>query len=542
MRSTLLSIACLGLCLLQACSQGQSAGNGTTSEVPNTVAVRLRNPDGRPASRIPALLRPADYLASSLSPDPQARPSELWTDEAGILRIPVDSTERLLEVFTHGLGALLPIAPGMSDQLGTLRPVGSIASRALDADGNPLTGIVQIVGLERGVRTDAQGAFAIAGLPPGVFRLRFVPDDERFSPWETTEIRVLPATAAHPAPIVVPESLPSPDTGTASAVVDPGVTGSRTDTLLLPLSAYPEFWAELHDFPLLVRLGSDYSFDATNPDGSDLRAFSHKGRPLPFRVLAWDKAGRTGMLRILVDTLEAGRDARILLLQGASGSAPAYAPGRQPLGEWALGSAGGANATTGGACQWHGAGLPQVVPGMVGEATRFDGRGYFDCGGVEVDSGFALSAWVQIDAFRREAWIAGAAHATATRNTAFGIASADSVTKVRTMVTLDSGDVHLTCFGTQRDHEWFLVSLSWDGTRVKARINGNRRTGNNRLAEGGLIGTSLPFTLGGSAFHPGLTGALDEVQLLRDAQPDLWFWLRYQTERVNADLVQLRPE
>src|SRR3954471_5242585 len=73
--------------------------------------------------------------------------------------------------------------------------------------------------------------------------------------------------------------------------------------------------ADVKGFPVAVGLGAaNFDFSQANPDGSDLRV-SHAGeggrsetpgggRPLPYSIESWDKAGQTAAVWVKLDVVK----------------------------------------------------------------------------------------------------------------------------------------------------------------------------------------------------------------------------------------------
>jgi hypothetical protein len=172
--------------------------------------------------------------------------------------------------------------------------------------------------------------------------------------------------------------------------------------------------------PVLVRLDSSWhGFDATLPDGSDLRLTTADGRSLPLVVASWDRHGRVGALWTWLDSVQAPGDSVDLELEwglpvAAGSGVPVFSSTAGWMGAWPLGDSGSVALDRLGANPGVGTGTG-TVPGVVGRASRFDGvasnvvvRGGL-ARGLSVPEGgpYTLSCWARLGSTATNGHLAG---------------------------------------------------------------------------------------------------------------------------------------
>lgn len=319
------------------------------------------------------------------------------------------------------------------------------------------------------VRTDSGGRFRCRDLPPGPTAIEAREPSTGLAVWTLVELSAdrrdtLPDdTLAMPARIRV--ALPPGTTGTLvlsgltlqipvrgeQEIVISGVPAGWTGSVLLVSERRSVVDSGLHvrpgetdsagytrtsarirvplagglaaavvDLPLLIRLDSSWSgFDATLPDGSDLRLATTEGRGLPLEVATWDRAARTGALWTMLDTLKAPGDSVDFVLSWgipAPQAAPArpFAASRGWIASWPLGDTAAIAADRIGAFP----GTPTSVvsvPGVVARASGFDGRlskiviPGSSAGALDVPEGgpYTFSCWVRLKNFGTSRFVMG---------------------------------------------------------------------------------------------------------------------------------------
>lgn len=545
----LISVICL--VFLWACSDSnKTAGTGTTSDVPNAITLSVKTEDGKPAARVAVYVRSADYQAQELSEVAGERIPDGWTDEHGVFLVPkgrMESQQFLVEFQGANSGSVLKCAADGCDSMSsTLAPYASIqASLQNSSNGEPLVGYVQVIGLERMVVSDAMGVFEIDNVPAGEYRLRIVPLEQQALPFESSviELKVGKTQELEPIEVEVPPKNTSQVEDDSVAELSTGA--ARTDTLFLPLDQ-DEFWDSLANFPLLVRLGAEYSFEGSQDDGSDIRAYSQQGKQLPVKIVSWDKSSRLGVLWILVDTLPKWKNSRILLQQGGT-------PGPQASDDMYVEEAGFAgvwdgessfkNLVSGKTCSQKGSGGVTHEEGVIEQAYGFDGNSWLECEVMDLNSdGLSLSAWVRIDEEIPEALFVGQQDDSAPDGIAYSLNQGEYLRQVETRVSLNGEDGHLKIYGEKKLGEWVLISLLWGDGYVRGRHNGNSNMGTSRWVSADPYTPGTPLVIGGGEGFTGLIGAVDEVRFVRGVQSQAWAWLQYLTEHPEADFVELRTQ
>jgi len=350
MKRALLASACL-LPLL-GCSQGATTLAGNAASTGNAQATgTILHPNGAPARNAWIECRP-DSL------DSWQPLEEAWT-------VRTDSSGRFLCIELPeglvGVNALDP-ASGLSRwhatiaselRLDTIRHDTLAPSGGLRVALPPMTfGTLHLSGLARYLPVNGESVVEFADLPAG---------------WNGA-VRL--TTAASSVRFV--------DSGAVRSGRVDSAGFTRSGTLLsIPLAG--ELTSTLRQVPLLVRLDSTWTgFVNSLPDGSDLRLSLPDGTLLPLTVAAWDKTGRTGSLWTYLDSLAAPGDSiRLVLYSGipvpATSAATGFSAANGWIAAWPLGDNETVTPELTGRFPGTTTGLPRV-PGVIGKASRFDGR------------------------------------------------------------------------------------------------------------------------------------------------------------------------
>jgi hypothetical protein len=220
------------------------------------------------------------------------------TNAEGYFRLdPIPFGSYLLEVRDNrgfGVAAYLD-AYGSLTEFGrdTLRPLGSLAGKLSGPTGS--RAYVQVYGLNRVVRANDTGGFAIPEIPPGQYRMRAVSGMPGFGFRQPSQVTVKAGLA------------------------------TRVDTLVLDSAAGEEFaqWPyhrivrvrpvsagvteTVRDFPLLIRLrGTEIPFEQS--DGKDVRFTGPDGKALAYEIERWEASTQSAEIWVRLDSLPGGKD------------------------------------------------------------------------------------------------------------------------------------------------------------------------------------------------------------------------------------------
>lgn len=523
MRRALLSLA--SLLVLGACADDRSAGGG--DEMGNFVNVAVVGPDGRPVAGARVSVRRSDEETSSASPW-----SQTTTDAAGRASLPPLPEGAWTLVAQQGdLGRcdtlLLPVPTGSRTDTLRLASLSTLEGE-VDLAAGEHAATLTLAGLGISRATDSLGRFRIEGVPAGPIALR-----GRIG----TSLR---GTL---------DLLLAPDLDTNVGVL-PLPTRLWSDSLVVLLDAGSRgisLSERVEGLPLPVRLDStNLDFSKTLPDGSDLRATRADGRPLAVSLEDFDRASRTGVLWVLVDTLLPGLDGqRITVRWGRPGmpapSAPVFAPSSGWVGAWHLGqdlsdATGRGNAAADSATT--------VGAGAIGKARilRRASKAHLVVPGVrshEADPSrdATIEAWARLDA-RGPGWDAIASFDD------IGVRiqrrGTDSVLSFGVTDSLNSTD-SLATWGTNgttniadgRFHH--VVGMRRDDS-LMVFVDGRREIAEAwpKLALRG----DVPLQIGRNAGARHWDGAIDEVRLARRAFRDEWIRAAFEAASPTGKLLR----
>jgi hypothetical protein len=145
---------------LTGCAAPDRSAGGSSYETENAVAVRVLDPDGTPAGRVPVRVRASGWLPG----DPFGSALDTWTDEAGHLSFTLPMGAWRLEALGPQGRAVADIPSGRtSTDLGTLSlaPPATVSGRAEPGSW------VGAAGLQRMAQADASGWFHLDSVPAG---------------------------------------------------------------------------------------------------------------------------------------------------------------------------------------------------------------------------------------------------------------------------------------------------------------------------------------------------------------------------------------
>ncbi|NLG17827.1 MAG: DUF2341 domain-containing protein [Fibrobacter sp.] len=295
--------------VLILCRCGLEPLSGGTTDTDNIrISAVMYQSDGKFAAGASVMLRSADYL-SAIDEDTidNNEKRKTVTDENGRFCFDsLDSGSYSIEINDERESAFLfRITTGNVNEHGsdmvlsdTLKPYAKVRGNVdISTSAAPLYCLVY--GLERKVLVDSSGNFELGNLPEGVYSFKIISEDDAFKPVVINDIH-------------------------ASSVSEtrlPFVNWNSSKKLFLNTSAAgADISGQVTEFPVLIRLNdSNFSFDSSAADGSDIRFTNSKGVLLSHEIESWDKSARSAQIWVKVDTIK-GNDStqHIMILWGNS--------------------------------------------------------------------------------------------------------------------------------------------------------------------------------------------------------------------------------
>ncbi|MEN9355453.1 MAG: hypothetical protein RL318_2778, partial [Fibrobacterota bacterium] len=347
-------------------------------------------------------------------------------------------------------------------------------------------------------------------------------------------------------------------TATAMNIVDSGrVRSGKTDSsgftrarTNLRISLAGGLKAPLTQLPLLVRLDSTWpGFAASLPDGSDLRISLPDGKALPLSVAAWDRKSRTGALWTRIDSLPIPGDSVDLVLEWGIPvltAAPAnpFATSAGWIASWPLGDSGSIARERGGLFPGNATALASV-PGIIGNASRFDGRlskvliPGSKTGALDVPEGgpYMLSCWVRLKDFGTSRHLVGRGEQGSyikfqkafSGDTNSWLAKDFITTSVGGNFTMAKADTAI----------WTHLTMTVAGPKVSLHLNGIRQAIDSGF-DGDVVGRkaavfaigAAPDTLGNTSQH--FIGDLSEVWVQSVVRSADWIRLTALNQGLSA--------
>jgi hypothetical protein len=180
------------------------------------------------------------------------------------------------------------------------------------------------------------------------------------------------------------------------------------------------------DFPVLVRLSSiNFDFSMARSGGADVRFTKSDGTPLPYEIESWDSANNAAAIWVRVDTVQGNNGTQLVMMYWGNSSAVSQSNGAAVFdtaggfsGVWHLGQQNNTMALDATLNHYDGTPsdtAPEAVPGAIGTAQKFIGKGCFiemqgtASGKLDFPENgyYSLSAWVYIDSLNLMQAIAG---------------------------------------------------------------------------------------------------------------------------------------
>lgn len=348
-------------------------------------------------------------------------------------------------------------------------------------------------------------------------------------------------------------------TVSASTVVEsglsipPGSTDSagytrRSATIRVGLDG--RLATSLLDVPLLVRLDSSWSgFPTSLADGSDLRASTTSGKPLPLTLVGWNRESRVGSFWIALDTLPAPGDSIDLQLSWgipvpATAPFAAFTASRGWTAAWPLGDTGSVALDLLGGHPGATVSLASV-PGVVGRASRFDGRlsmvvvGGSTEGALALPEGgpYTLSCWVRLGSFGVSGFVAG--HGELGSHLKYQATFGSDTNSWFAKEFRDAPAGGYYRLGKADTAVWTHLAMTVSDTTTILYVDGIRQTGSSGFDHSDVGRRSLPFvigaapdTLGGSARH--FHGDIADVWLQDAVRSADWIRIVAANQRSDA--------
>ena len=452
-------------------------------------------------------------------------------------------------------------------------------------------------------RTDSLGRFRCSGLPEGRLGVSVLEPQSGLSHWHSAVATSTPVdsvrdTLAAPGTLLValpPETYGTLDlsgldrylpvrndpvlvfddvpagwhgavrltTGASTSLVDSGrVRSGRTDSsgftrsrTALRIALAGGLTSPLTQVPLLVRLDSSFTgFVKSLPDGSDLRLPSPDGKPLPLAVARWDRAARSGALWTFLDTLAAPGESVDLVLEWGL-PVPSAAPA-SPFGNangwiaaWPLGDTGGSARERDGRFAGTATALTSV-PGIIGPASRFDGRlsriliPNSSTGALDLPEGgpYTLSCWARLADFGTSRHLMGHGEQGSYLKFQKNFSKDTNSWLAKDMRTTPGGGNF--AMAKADTAVWTHLAMTVSGPVVSLYVNGTRQAVDAGV-DGDAVGRkAAPFAIGAAVDTLGSTdqhfkGDMSEVWLQGSVRSPEWIRLTAANQRPGAPVAKV---
>ena len=544
----LLGLLALSLAAGPSGCLGPLAGGGGGSEAENGSLIgRVVFSDGAAAADAAVRVRPVGFLKDTAFADQGETSPDARADAAGRFQVASLKPGWYSVEVRDGRGSALLVAaevkPGSASQLGlhTLIPTGKLQGRLETPPDTRTPGYVQVYGLDRVVRCDSAGRFAMQDLPQGVFHIHAV------SPWPLLSYRdpgdiLIRSDSVHQLPTV--------------PLISGDSAGNWPYSRRLYLNtAAAGIKQTLTRFPLLVRLDSA-NFDFKFPRNS-IGFATANGRPLPYEIERWDAQLSLAEIWVGLDTLWGDNAGQYIQfgwgrnylpdLSGIGGGYPEYA------GIWHM------HGTPKDSGQWEfrdanfarPVGIGPVSPAnpqeFLGPTAHLEGMHYVRVPGHGplYLAAITLSAWIktgQADSGGSD--IAGLGNSFGIRLSADGKPSFYLYEQAGLQDTLVPPGPWKECRADAldlRDNQWHHVAGVFDGAFMRILVDG---------VEGGVapfpgrVGYALQTYFWMGARNPGpagFQGYLDEVRVYAgDAWKPGLINADFQSQRSGSLLVEFR--
>jgi len=402
----------------------------------------------------------------------------------------------------------------------------------------------------------APGTLWVA-LPPGTTGTLFLTGLGLSAPVEgRQEVEISGIPAGWVGKVQLAGSATSYATLDSSSAVPPGSTdsaGYTRQSQSLRVSLAGGLAGAISQFPLLVRLDSSWTgFPASLADGSDLRLSTTGGRPLPLTVASWDKAGRTGTMWTLLDSLSAPGDSVDLVLSWGipvpSGNpTAAFSSSRGWLADWPLGDSGSTAQDRLGTFPGTLSNSGGLVPGIAGVATHFDGKrtqivvASGDTGALALPQGgpFTYSCWVRLGGYGTARYAMGRGQEGPGIEYLPAWAGDTNVWLGQDYDNAPAGANYRLAHADTAT--WTHLALTVSGTTVSLYVDGVRQALDSGFNTSTVGRKALPFMIGASIDTAGLTstsihllGDMSEVWVQNVSRSPDWIRMVATNERPGA--------
>jgi len=352
-------------------------------------------------------------------------------------------------------------------------------------------------------------------------------------------------------------------TGTATSLVDSGrVRSGKTDSsgftrsrTSLRIALAGGLTSPLAQVPLLVRLDSNFTgFVKSLPDGSDLRLFLANGKLLPLSVARWDRTTRTGALWTLLDTLAAPGESVDLVLEWGLpvlSAAPASPFGSTYgwLAAWPLGDTGNSIREQNGRFAGTATALASV-PGVIGSASRFDGRlsqiliPNSSSGALDLPEGgpYTLSCWARLADFGTSRHLMGHGEQGSYLKFQKNFSKDTNSWLAKDMRKVPAGGNFTMAKADTAT--WTHLAMTVSGSAVSLYVNGTRQAIDSGF-DGDTVGRKAALfaigaavdTLGNTGQH--FKGDMSEVWLQGSVRSPEWIRLTAMNQRPGAPVAKV---
>lgn len=297
---------------LLACADRNAAG-GSSVETENALSVLILDSAGDVVSGAIARVRPMWYVANGTEDSTANAPSWLLTsDERGRVRLD-GLPDGYYGVEISGNGRSVFFAFGIADTVVSrlkdtvvLAALGGIKGSVSLPAGAKFAWI-QVFGLDRVAKTDANGYFALDSLPSGELHIRVVAES-------LSEAIADARLDVKPGVIASVGELPKATLETEE------IFTWRFSRKVAVSSMLSSWMLPIQESALgIIRLDSTlFSFDEALGTGNDIRITDEYGVPLAFDLALWDSLHRQSVVRVRIDGL--ALEDSLMLYWGRSGA------------------------------------------------------------------------------------------------------------------------------------------------------------------------------------------------------------------------------
>jgi hypothetical protein len=281
--------------ILISCGVWDTAGPGTTSETENSIAGVLVDESGKPMAKAKVFLRSSGSVADTglagwvqTGTGDERTPDTLTDSEGRYTIVFTDTADYVLEYASGSLAGMARISADgrVHHRTDTLRtPVRIQGEVVLDSCSTICARTyVQVMGLDRITRADADGLFHLDGLPPAKHSFRVFPLSTRHRP------DTLSASARTPGETVT--------LAKASIPVSDADLSLWSDSLLVTTATVENEPDTDPSARMVVLRGNDFPAGASD-DGSDLRISDLSGNVYQMDIERWDQTGEKTEIWVL---------------------------------------------------------------------------------------------------------------------------------------------------------------------------------------------------------------------------------------------------